>query len=175
MILRMCILGLGVFKIVVFSIARPNAWSRDTLGSSFVCFKLWGIAMTPRKHITLLVYSFITWFTFYLIGLPEYYQQWYFWAKVVIVIGVTWMYFPVTRYTLRKYWDDGRHLTNSCWLAFYLTVPLFVYDYLLLAWYKGLGIGFVFPYWYLSLFYFSFWVQFPWIGHRMERSESGAS
>jgi hypothetical protein len=40
------------------------------------------------------------------------------------------------------------------WLAFYLTLPLFIYDYVLLAWYMELGIGFVILYWYLSFFYF---------------------
>lgn len=124
--------------------------------------------MTIKKHFQLLAYSFVTWFSFYLLGLPEYYQQWYFWAKLLILPLVTVMYFPLTRYTLLKYWDDGRHLYNSCWLAFYLTVPLFIYDYLLLAVYKGLGIEFIFPYWYLSFFYYSFWLQFPYIGWRME-------
>ncbi|MEL7338278.1 MAG: hypothetical protein AAFN70_18955, partial [Planctomycetota bacterium] len=78
-----------------------------------------------------------------------------------IVIAVTVIYFPITRYTLETFWDNGKHTTNACWLAFYLTVPLFVYDYLLLGWYKELGIWFVIPYWYLLFFYFSFWVQFP--------------
>ena len=89
--------------------------------------------MNSRKHLQLLAYSFITWFTFYLIGLPDYYQQWYLWAKVLICTGVTIAYFPITEYTLRTYFSDGKHLTNSCWLALYLTLPLFVYDYLLLG------------------------------------------
>ncbi|MEN1729341.1 MAG: hypothetical protein AAGJ52_12960 [Pseudomonadota bacterium] len=127
--------------------------------------------MTTKKHLQLLAYSFITWLTFFLIGLPEYYQQWYDWAKVVVVVLVTLLYFPVTRWTLRRYFDDGLHLKNSLWLAFYLTVPLFIYDYLLLAWHWGYGIGFVVPFWYLTFFYFSFWIQFPWIGARMERED----
>jgi len=125
--------------------------------------------MSPKKHIQLLAYSFATWFSFYLIGLPKYYQQWPFWAKVVILIAVTVMYFPVTSYTLKKYWQDERHFRNSLWLAFYLTVPLFVYDYLLLGLGWGLGIGFVIPFWYLTFFYFSFWLQFPLVGWWMER------
>ncbi len=127
--------------------------------------------MTKTKHLKLAIYSFLTWLSFYLLGLPEYYQQWPLWTKLVIVPVVTALYFPVTRYTLRKYWNDGQHMANSCWLAFYLTVPLFIYDYLLLAIYKDLGIGFVVPYWYLTFFYFSFWVQFPYIGWKMERRE----
>ncbi len=126
--------------------------------------------MDAKQHIQLLAYSFVTWLAFYLIGLPEYYQQWPFWAKVAICVFVTALYFPVTRYTLVKYWDNGKHLSNSCWLALYLTFPLFVYDYLLLAVYKGLGISFVIPYWYLSFFYFSFWIQFPIIGWWMQRT-----
>ncbi|MEM7611651.1 MAG: hypothetical protein AAF270_08245 [Pseudomonadota bacterium] len=133
--------------------------------------------MSTNKHLKLLAYSFITWLTFFLIGLPEYHQQWYFWAKVVILFAVTAMYFPVTRFTLDKFWDDGRYLVNSCWLALYLTLPLFIYDYLLLAWYKELGIGFVVPYWYLTFFYFSFWIQFPLVGWWMasRRGESRAA
>jgi hypothetical protein len=129
--------------------------------------------MTIKRHAQLLVYSFVTWLTFYLIGLPEYYQQWYDWAKLLILILVTALYFPITRYTLTQYWDDDRHIVNSCWLALYLTLPLFIYDYLLLAVYKDLGIQFVFPYWYLTFFYFSFWIQFPYIGWRMERERIG--
>lgn len=125
--------------------------------------------MSAKKHVQLLIYSFITWLSFYLIGLPDYYQQWPFWLKVVIVPLVTLMYFPVTSYSLNRYWKDGRHLRNSLWLAFYLTVPLFVYDYLLLALGWGLGISFVYPFWYLSFFYVSFWIQFPLIGWWMQR------
>lgn len=125
--------------------------------------------MTFKKHFQLLFYSFSTWLSFYLIGLPEYYQQWPTWAKLIILPLLTALYFPVTRYTLANYWTDGRHLANSCWLALYLTLPLFIFDYLLLALYKELGISFVIPYWYLTFFYFSFWVQFPYIGWKMER------
>ncbi|MEO0489677.1 MAG: hypothetical protein AAFZ49_08980 [Cyanobacteria bacterium J06659_2] len=126
--------------------------------------------MDTKKHFQLLAYSFITWLSFYIIGLPNYYQQWYFWAKIMICVFVTLIYFPITQYTLKKYWTNGKHLVNSCWLALYLTLPLFVYDYLLLAVYKGLGIRFVIPYWYLTLFYFSFWIQFPLVGWWMQRT-----
>ena len=125
--------------------------------------------MTVKNHIQLLIYSFFTWFTFYLVGLPAYYQQWPLIAKLAIIPIITVAYFPVTRYTLKKYWSNNQHFKNSCWLALYLTVPLFIYDYLLLAVYYKLGIQFVVPYWYLTFFYFSFWLQFPYIGWKMEK------
>ncbi len=125
----------------------------------------------PKKHLYLLIYSFLTWLTFYIIGLPEYYQQWYFEAKVAVVVLVTILYFPWGRYCLKTFWDDGHHLKNSVTLSFYVTLPLFIYDYILLGWYKGLGIHFVFPYWYLTFFYFSFWIQIPYVAWRMEKQE----
>jgi len=130
--------------------------------------------VSATQHFKLTIYSFVTWLSFYLIGLPEYYQQWPLWAKLVILPGVTALYFPVTRYTLRRFWDDGEHEKNALWLALYLTLPLFIYDYLLLAVYKGLGIGFVVPYWYLTFFYFSFWIQFPYIARQMRRCSQAA-
>ena len=132
--------------------------------------------MSPTRHLKFVVYSFVTWLTFYLIGLPDYYQSWPFWAKVALVIFVNVIYFPITAYSLRKFWHDGEHVKNSCWLAFYLTLPLFIYDYLLLAVYKDLGIMFIVPYWYLTFFYFSFWVQFPavafWIKNKGSAGET---
>lgn len=124
--------------------------------------------MSLTQHLKLLAYSFVTWFVFYLIGLPDYYQSWPFGFKVAICILVTWLYFPLGRYSLKKFWTDGRHFRNSLWLALYLTLPLFIYDYLLLGLYFDLGIGFVKPYWYLTLFYFSFWLQIPYVGWRMQ-------
>lgn len=128
--------------------------------------------MTAKKHAALLLYSFATWLTFYLIGLPDYYQQYPTRLHVVLVIAVTALYFPWGRQSLQWFWRDGQHQRNAWWLALYLTVPLFVYDYLLLAVYKGLGIGFVVPYWYLTLFYFSFWVQIPYVARRMRVAEA---
>jgi len=126
--------------------------------------------MHLKKHAFLLIYSFLTWLTFYLLGLPDYYQRLPIPVKALLVIIVTALYFPVTKYSLNKYWDDGHHLKNSLRLALYLTLPLFIYDYLLLGVHKGLGLKFVVPYWYLTFFYFSFWLQFPFIAKRMERS-----
>lgn len=125
--------------------------------------------MNFKQHAKLLIYSFLTWLTFYLLGLPDYYQRLPIAIKSLLVIAVTAIYFPMTKYTLRKFWDDKKYLKNARWLALYLTLPLFIYDYLLLGVYKGLGLKFVVPYWYLTFFYFSFWFQFPYVAWRMEK------
>ncbi|ABW27773.1 hypothetical protein AM1_2773 [Acaryochloris marina MBIC11017] len=57
--------------------------------------------------------------------------------------------------------DNKQYVKNSFWLALYLTVPLFIYDYVFIVLLGGDNMTFIFRYWYLSVFYFSFWVQFP--------------
>ncbi len=128
--------------------------------------------MTPKIHCKLLAYSFISWLAFFLVGLPQYYQHWPFWAKLTALPLVTIALFPITAYSLRYFWGDNRYLHNSLWLAAYLTIPIFIYDYILLGIFWGYGIGFVFPFWYLTFFYFSLWIQFPVIGLWMQRNQS---
>ena len=125
--------------------------------------------MPLKKHGTLLAYSAITWLAFYLVGLPDYYQSWPTNIMIVVCIALTLLYIPITTYSLKKIWQNQRHFTNSLWLSLYLTVPLFTYDYLLLALYKDLGMSFVISHWYLTIFYFSFWLQIPLIGWWLER------
>ena len=45
--------------------------------------------MPALVHAKFIVYSFATWLLFYLIGLPDYYQSWPFWSKVVLCVVVT--------------------------------------------------------------------------------------
>ncbi|QDT98845.1 hypothetical protein [Gimesia aquarii] len=127
-------------------------------------------SLTPKTHFALLVMSFLTWGFFVLLGLPDYYQSWSFAAKIVICIAVTLLYIPLTPFIL-KLIDNKNFVKNSLWLAFYLTLPLFVYDYIFIVLIGGDNITFVFRYWYLSFFYFSFWIQFPLIARFMKSSE----
>lgn len=129
--------------------------------------------ISPRAHLALLVMSFFTWAFFVLVGLPDYYQSWPFGAQVAIVIAVTLAYFPLTAWIL-GFFRDGRHVKNSLWLAFYLTLPLFLYDYVWIVLWGDDDLTFVFRYWYLSLFYFSFWLQMPLVGWWMTRRAPAA-
>ena len=118
--------------------------------------------LTPKTHLLLLLMSFLTWGFFVLLGLPDYYQSWSFSAKVAACIAVTILYFPLTPLIL-KLMEKGNYVKNSLWLALYLTLPLFIYDYVFIVSIGGDDLTFVFRYWYLSFFYFSFWIQFPLI------------
>ncbi|BDM82502.1 hypothetical protein AM10699_53630 [Acaryochloris marina MBIC10699] len=116
--------------------------------------------LTPKTHLALLLMSFLTWGFFVLLGLPDYYQSWPFSAKVAACIAVTILYIPLAPFILKRM-DNKQYVKNSFWLALYLTVPLFIYDYVFIVLLGGDNMTFIFRYWYLSVFYFSFWVQFP--------------
>ena len=52
------------------------------------------------------------------------------------------------------------------WIALYMTVPLFVYDYLYLAVHQQRGWAFLETHWYLTLFYVLPWVLLPVVAWR---------
>lgn len=120
-----------------------------------------------RTHLALLVMSLLTWGFFLILGLPNYYQQWPLPARIAILFVVTALYVPLTPWLLRRF-PSRDHLRNARWLALYLTLPLFFYDYVYIVVIGGDDLGFVFRYWYLSFFYFSFWLQFPLLARRMK-------
>lgn len=119
-----------------------------------------------RTHLALLAMSFATWGLFVILGLPDYYQQWPLLAKLAILPAVTALYMPLAPWLLRRF-PTQDHRRNAGWLALYLTVPLFIYDYVYIVVIGGDDLSFVFRYWYLSFFYLSFWLQFPWLARRM--------
>lgn len=120
-----------------------------------------------KSHLALLAMSFVTWAFFVLLGWPDYYQSWSVAMKFAICVAVTALYFPLTVFLLRRFGNQA-HVRNSFWLALYLTVPLFIYDYVYIVVIGGDDPSFVFRYWYLSFFYFSFWIQFPLIARSMK-------
>lgn len=123
-----------------------------------------------KNHLALLIMSFLTWGAFVIIGLPDYYQSWSYEAQVLGVIGVTVLYVPLGKLLLKKMFGTTEYFKNSLWLAFYLTVPLFIYDTIFIGIIGGEGLRFIPKYWVLTFFYFSFWLQFPLIALLMERN-----
>ncbi len=123
-----------------------------------------------KPHLSLLLMSFITWGFFVLVGLPDYGQSWSYDFTVIIVIAITGLYIPLGEYLLKKMFPGQDYFRNALWLAFYLTIPLFSYDTLFLGIIDGQGLRFIPKYWYLTFFYFSFWLQFPLIALLMEKN-----
>ncbi len=126
-----------------------------------------------KNHLLLLAMSFLTWGFFVLVGFPDYGQSWSYDLTMTVVIAITILYVPLGKWLLTRMFPDDDYFRNSLWLAFYLTVPLFLYDTIFIGVLGGEGLSFMAKYWYLTFFYCSFWVQFPLIGLLKERNMSG--
>jgi hypothetical protein len=126
--------------------------------------------MRIRRHLQLLVVVTVAWLLFWMAGLPDYYRQ-YPTTLMIVFDGVVLPPFGwVTWRSIRK----SKHaIPSSLWLAFYITVPLFVYDFLYCGYYLGYGIRFVWEYWYLTVYYIIPWLILPpmgwWIDKQRER------
>ena len=116
--------------------------------------------MKARGHIK--IFSIVTaaWAIFWLIGWPEYYLQYSFRFMLLfdaVVFVVLWfVVYRVLKHTPRNY-----RIPLSLWLAFYITIPLFFYDYLYCGVYLGYGISFVSAFWFLSIYYVIPWIICP--------------
>lgn len=123
------------------------------------------------RHLRLLIIVTIAWFLFWLAGLPDYYQQYSDTAMLIFDIAVLPpIWYLVYRSVLRA--SPGRRLAVSLWWAFYISVPLLIYDLLYCGLYLGYSITFLWEYWYLTVYYVLPWLLFPPMGLWVERKES---
>jgi len=127
--------------------------------------------MKPRKHLRLLILVSIAWALFWLVGLPDYYKQYSVTFMVLfdlVILPPIW--FIVFRSS--KYSKPGNAINVSFWWAFYISVPLFVYDFLYCGYYLGHGLQFLVSYWYLTVYYVLPWILFLPTGWLVERSRA---
>ena len=111
------------------------------------------------KHFALLLQSSSLWLLFWLIGLPDYYQQY---SPVVMGVLCTLLSVALSLFAvfmLIRSREEIR-MSRACWLSFYYTIPFALYDALYCGWYLGLGLEFLSSHWYLTVFYFSLWLTF---------------
>lgn len=115
--------------------------------------------MTLRKHLGLLLQATGVWLAFWLIGLPDYYQQYSTVAMAVASILLTVAISFAAILVLRLGRDETR-VPRAFWFSVYYTLPFIVLDALYCGWYLGHGAGFIGTYWYLSVFYLTPWLTF---------------
>jgi hypothetical protein len=115
--------------------------------------------MTPRKHFVLLLQASAIWLLFWLVGLPDYYQQY---SSVILGILSTLLSLVFCLFALLILLRirPERRMSRACWLSFYYTFPFAIYDWLYCGLYLGHGAGYLWTYWYLTVFYFSLWLTF---------------
>ena len=115
--------------------------------------------MRYKNHWRLFVLVSTAWGLFWVAGLPDYYQQ-YSTAfmlifDLIILPPICYLVFRSVRKSNPK-----NCFRNYFWWAFYISVPLFVYDLLYCGWYLENGIHFLGTYWYISIYYILPWIIF---------------
>lgn len=113
--------------------------------------------MRPRAHLKLLVQSVLAWFGFWLLGLPDYYQQYSAAAVgmgcVILSVATSLLCLWVLLRT-----PPSRRSAVAFWLSVYFTVPFAVLDTWYCGVYLGHGSAYLWEYWYLTVFYVSPWL-----------------
>jgi len=127
--------------------------------------------MNAKLHVSYLIQAVVAWALFFVIGLPDYYQQYS--APVIgsasvllqALIGV-WAIAALLPLSREK------RIGVACWLAFYFSVPFAALDGAYCVLIKHRGVEYLRDYWYLSVFYVSMWVALPlgaWVLNRAEQ------
>jgi hypothetical protein len=116
--------------------------------------------MNAKRHVTMLLQATVVWFAFWVIGLPDYYQQY---SQVGIAIGsiILSVLISLSAVWFLRYGRDENRMQRALWVSFYYSVPLAIYDYLYCGLYLGHGADYLTKYWYLSVFYLTVWLTFP--------------
>ncbi len=114
--------------------------------------------MPLKRHFKLLLFATIAWLIFLIIGLPNYYLDWPFHKLLNFCIVV---YFVVGFIIYRFTKKHGKKLSWSLWIAFYITVPLLIYDSFYIRFILKEPLDFMNRFWFLSVFYIIPWIQAP--------------
>jgi hypothetical protein len=128
--------------------------------------------MTLQGHVRLLLAATIAWVLFWVVGLPDYYQQYsttfMVWFDTIALVPLSAAFV----YVLGRASRPGR-IRLALWMAFYFTVPIAIYDWLYCGVLLGQGPGFVWRYWYLSVYYVIPWPLLPALASALNRRSTG--
>lgn len=124
--------------------------------------------MSARRHLRLLGIVTVAWAVFWIGGLPDYYRQYSDGFMIVFDLAILLPLWYVVLRVLKRV-RRGSRLMVAGWLAFYITVPLLLYDVLYCGVYLGYGAGFVVEFWYLSVYYIVPWIILPPTGLWLDR------
>ena len=124
--------------------------------------------MSAGNHFKILGIVTLAWAVFWIIGLPDYYQQYS--DRVMAVFDLA-IFFPLSYLVFQLLKKVGRRskLATANWLAFYITAPLLLYDFLYCGVYLGYGTSFFAEFWYISIYYIIPWIVLPPTGLWLDR------
>lgn len=116
--------------------------------------------MKVRGHLKILGIVSAAWAIFWLIGWPDYYRQYSFRFMLLFDIAILIPLWLLMYWLLIK--TRAKYRTSlSLWLAFYITIPLLLFDYLYCGVYLKYGWYFLVEFWYISVYYVLPWILCP--------------
>ncbi|PKM41619.1 MAG: hypothetical protein CVV03_12140 [Firmicutes bacterium HGW-Firmicutes-8] len=117
--------------------------------------------MNIVSHLRLLITVTSAWVVFVIVGLPDYYQGWPFRRLLYFCILVYFLVGFLIFLMMRKY--KSYLLGRALWMAFYISVPLMIYDYIYVYLIRQEPFDLLNRFWYLAVFYIVPWFQAPLI------------
>ena len=131
--------------------------------------------MRPNQHWHLFCLATTWWTLYFMAGLgSDYFQNTPVW--MVLIFGELMPALALAYFGWRRCRRAPQQAwTIAFWIAFYMTLPLFAYDYLYLAAHQGRGLSFLQTHWYLTAFYAIPWLLLPsiaWLATRIRHSST---
>jgi hypothetical protein len=118
-----------------------------------------GCSMTAREHLYLFYLATTCWTLFFLGGLwSDYFQTWPAWAAFVFIDVIPAAVLALLSVPIIRWMTPASPYKGAFWIAFYFTIPFFIYDFVYLGLHKKLGLSFIASHWYLSIFYLIPWL-----------------
>jgi hypothetical protein len=115
--------------------------------------------MRPRSRIRLEVIVTAVWGRFWLLGWPDYHQQ-YSTRRMAVFVVIPAPLFWILAIRILRSINSGR-IYKSILLSAYFTVPFFVYDDVYCGLYFGNGMGLPRKYWHLTIYCVIPWIAVP--------------
>ncbi|HEY5808858.1 MAG TPA: hypothetical protein VIT67_12865 [Povalibacter sp.] len=115
--------------------------------------------MTAAKHIRLLIQSLVIWIAFWILGLPNYYQQY---SDPALGVACTVLSVAICLAALRILLRSRveNRAARAFWCSVYYTATFAILDTLYCGIYLGHGAEYIARYWYLTVFYVTPWLTF---------------
>ena len=115
--------------------------------------------MTPAKHLRLLIQSLVIWLAFWILGLPNYYQQY---SAPALGVACTVLSVAICLAALRILLRSSveNRAARAFWCSVYYTATFAILDTLYCGIYLGHGAAYITRYWYLTVFYVTPWLTF---------------
>ncbi|MFX0117010.1 MAG: hypothetical protein ACFFB3_20860 [Candidatus Hodarchaeota archaeon] len=113
--------------------------------------------MRAKYHFKFSAWVTLAWIFFWILGLPDYYQQYPPWFMLIFDFVLL---FPIwfLGFCILNQVRAGKKIRISMWLGVYFSVPFLIYGLIYCRIYLQYGWSFLVRFWYLSVYYIIPWL-----------------